>query len=371
MRIGIITLSASYNCGSMLQSYALKKILEQYGTVEIINFTSKESHEMYDIVPKTLGGKLYTRVTQKGLLGELKKEERAYRDFQRKELEISGKELYTDDLIKIATRYDVVVAGSDQIWNVSMRDFNSAFFCGWTNKKKVAYAPSLGGHDIRESGFAGHFIELIKQFDYLSVREEKGRVCLEEVSGKKVSKVLDPTLLYGRENWKKMIGEPIIKGEYIYFYSWAYCYEELRDIVSERSRKSGMPVYVIDVHKWREHAYSEDGFELCNEAGPLAFLNLMYYAKECYVESFHGMLFAYMFKKNFWLLDTHQHYEQIDTRLRELIELIGATDRILTVYNKDSINMKQAIDYQKICDEMVEKIKVDSYNYIEEALTQK
>lgn len=368
MKIGIITLSASYNCGSMLQSYALKKILERYGDVEIINFSSQASHQIYDIVPKTLKGKIYTAVSRSGLLSELKKEARAYQNFQRKNLEISGKEFFLSDLFEIATKYDVIVAGSDQVWNVCMGDFDKGFFCGWTDRKKVAYAPSLGGHDIRESKSADEFIELLKKFDYLSVREEEGKKCIEEVSGKTVPVVLDPTLLYGEKKWSDLVQKPIIKGNYMFYYSWAYCYEELRNIVRERSKESGMPVYVIDAHKWREHDYRKDGFTLCNVAGPLAFLNLMYYAKECYVESFHGMLFAYMFKKNFWLLDTHQSYEQIDTRLRELIELIGATDRVLTTYNEKNIDMGTPIDYEKINDRLVETKKLESYNYIEGAL---
>lgn len=368
MKIGIITLSASYNCGSLLQSYALKKILEKYGEVEIINFSSKASHQMYDIVPKTLRGKIYTVVARRGLLGELKKESRAYKNFQRKELGISGKELLSTNLSEIATKYDVIVAGSDQVWNVCMGDFDKAFLCGWTNRKKVAYAPSLGGHDIRESKHADEFIELVKRFNYLSVREEKGKKCLEEVSGKTVPVVLDPTILYGEEKWSSLVETPIVEGDYIFFYSWAYCYEELRNIVRKRSKESGMPVYVIDAHKWREHDYRNDDFILCNAAGPLTFLNLMYYAKECYVESFHGMLFAYMFKKNFWLLDTHQYYEQVDTRLRELIELIGAKDRVLSVYNHQFIDLGTPIDYEKNSDRLVETKKLESYNYIEGAL---
>lgn len=368
MKIGIITLSASYNCGSMLQGYALKKILEKYGEVEIINFSSEASHRMYDIVPKMLKEKIHTVVTRRGLLSELKKESKAYQDFQRINLEISGKEFFSTNLSEIAMKYDVIVTGSDQVWNVCMSDFDKAFFCGWTNRKKVAYAPSLGGHDIRESESASEFIDLVKRFDYLSVREEKGKKCIEEVSGKKVPMVLDPTILYGEEKWSGLVETPIVAGNYIFYYSWAYCYEELRSIVRKRSEESGLPVYVIDAHKWREYDYRNDRFNLCHAAGPLAFLNLMYYAKECYVESFHGILFAYMFKKNFWFLDTHQCYEQIDTRIRELIELIGTENRILTVYNQKLINMSIPIDYDKINDKVLEEKKTESYNYIGRAL---
>ena len=51
--IGILTLSASDNCGSLLQTYALKTLIESIytGTVEIVPFASPKSHLLYDIFP--------------------------------------------------------------------------------------------------------------------------------------------------------------------------------------------------------------------------------------------------------------------------------------------------------------------------------
>ena len=43
LKIGIITLSDSDNCGSLLQCYALKKVLAEFGTVDVINFSSEAS----------------------------------------------------------------------------------------------------------------------------------------------------------------------------------------------------------------------------------------------------------------------------------------------------------------------------------------
>lgn len=52
MKIGIMTLSASDNCGSLLQAYALKRLLEgmKEHQVEVINFSTEQSHSMYDIL---------------------------------------------------------------------------------------------------------------------------------------------------------------------------------------------------------------------------------------------------------------------------------------------------------------------------------
>ena len=243
---------------------------------EIINFSSEASHRMYDIVPRSLVEKIYILRARRKLLKELKIEAEAYNKFQREMLGISGKEYFAEDLAEVSSKYDVIVAGSDQIWNVCMGDFDEAFFCGWTNSKKVAYAPSLGGHDIKESLNEKQIIEWIKRFDFLSVREEFGKKCLENILKRDVVKVLDPTLVFGNEKWKTMVDAPFIKGDYIFYYSWAYCDEELRKIISQRSEKTSMPVYVIDAHKWRICNYADDGFILCSKAGPMAFLNLMY-----------------------------------------------------------------------------------------------
>ena len=366
MKIGIITLSASYNCGSMLQSYALKKIMEKFGDVEIINFSSEASHRMYDIVPKPYLGKLKMLIKNGKLFRELCLEKSAYKNFQRTHLHIKGKEFFAKDLPEISSKYDIVVAGSDQIWNVCMYDFDDAFFCWWAESKKIAYAPSLGGHSILEGKEKDKYIKWIKNFDFLSARESFGKECLEEITSTKVTKVLDPTILFGESKWQKLIKKPLVKGNYIFYYSWAYCDEDSREIVAKRSKDSGLPVYVIDAHKWIKHSPESAGFILCKEAGPLAFLNLMYYAKECYVESFHGMLFAYMFKKNFWLLDTHEHYDAMDQRLKELVKLLNIKDRILTKYNDKSTNKNSDLTYDN--NAFLSEMKRESFLYVKEAI---
>lgn len=365
MKIGIITLSASYNCGSMLQSYALKEILSSYGEVEIINFSSEASHSQYDFIPSSFLYKLKFIYRYRGLFNKLKFEVKSYTDFQKNFLKITGKEYWAKDLYEIKDKYDVVVTGSDQVWNVCMGDFDEAFFCGWTDVKKIAYAPSLGGYDIRKSANWQNIIKDIKTFSSLSVRESVGKKCLDEILNEDVEKVLDPTLLLNVDEWKKLAGEKKIEGEYIFFYSWAYCSDETRNIVKKRSLETNLPVYVIDAHKWRSHSYITDGFILCDDAGPLAFLNLMAYAKECYVESFHGMLFAYMFKRNFWLLDTYEKYEELDARLKELVELVGAKERLVTKYNYDKIDFRQ--DFKYIDNPLLNNLQQTSKDYLNEA----
>lgn len=53
-KIGIITFHASNNCGSMLQAYALQKVIQnRYKAVcEIIDFSNSEQKRMYSVLYK-------------------------------------------------------------------------------------------------------------------------------------------------------------------------------------------------------------------------------------------------------------------------------------------------------------------------------
>lgn len=345
MKIGIITLSASDNCGSLLQGYALKKLLSAYGETEIINFSSQSSHNLYDLFPVNLG--LIDKIKRLFCLEKLKSAKLGYEEFRTRFLGITGKEYYANELIEIADKYEMVVVGSDQVWNVLMSDFDEAFFLNWTNAKKVAYAPSLGGKHLNQSEHFEEISSWIKDIEYLSVREEAGKECLEEVTGRAVEKVLDPTLVLEESVWLDMVQKPLVEGEYIFYYSWAYCDAETSQIVAEEANRLGLPVYVIDARKWIGRRPQKWGFTLFEGSGPEIFLNLMCYASRCYVESFHGMVFAYIFKKNFWLLDTHENLDDLDSRLMEFVNLLGAQKRIITKYNVSKVDQSKEMVYEK------------------------
>lgn len=367
-KIGIMTLSASDNCGSLLQCFALKHLLEKYGDVEVINFSSESSHKMYDLPKLSMLEKIQFNFDRKRRtkFSKLEKCKEAYQNFRICQLDMHNEELFPSNLTEIKEAYDIVVAGSDQIWNVQMGDFDESFFLGWTNVKKVAYAPSLGGRDVRLSNNAQYIIDCIRDFDFLSVREEIGKKCLEALLNRTVEKVLDPTLVLPEEEWKKLVGVPLISGDYIFYYSWAYSYEDQLMIVSKESKRLGMPVLVIDARKWYNKDEEKFGFRLSESEGPLAFLNLMYYANRVYVESFHGMVFAYIFRKDFWLMDWHENINELDSRLLEFVDLLGAHKRILTPYNYERIDLEEKMEYPY--NEKLEKLQEVSKNYLRESM---
>lgn len=351
LKIGIITLSASDNCGSLLQTYALKRVILQLGFsyVDVINFSSESSHIVYDILPREKYGLLWLlKPSSKAKLQKIQSQKTDYEEFRKNVIQVvpNDWELFPKDLITISDKYDIVVTGSDQVWNVVMGDYDDSFFLQWVTKgKKIAYAPSLGGHAISESKYYERIEQWIKEFDYISVREMSSKVILEEIVEKEVPVLLDPTLLLEKEEWVELIGERMIEEDYIFFYSWAYRERETCKIVMQEGKRLGLKVYVIDASKFAIKDAEKWEFHLCEKGGPLAFLNLMYYAKYSFVESFHGIVFSYIFEKNFWVLDTHEGYHELDTRLKEFLDLFDAQDRVVTKYNYKKRDMNKVFCY--------------------------
>ena len=149
MKIGILTFQASHNCGSMLQAFALQYVISKklHQDCEIINYANDASRNMYGFFDRricraSIKKNINTLIHLKTFIESY----REYEDFSKKHLVLSstycrnGKELS-----KIASNYDIIIAGGDQIWNVCCPDAGKEFYLNFTHDvRKIAYSPSLG-----------------------------------------------------------------------------------------------------------------------------------------------------------------------------------------------------------------------------------
>ena len=71
---------------------------------------------------------------------------------------------------------------------------------------RISYATSFGVSQIPKNKLkiAKKFLERI---NHISVRELRASKMVEEITGRKVPTVVDPTLLFNRDEWKVMIPE--------------------------------------------------------------------------------------------------------------------------------------------------------------------
>ena len=128
--------------------------------------------------------------------GPLKARYERFEAFSRENLNISGRRYQSLEELRAELPYDVLLSGSDQIWNPKIFPdgrFDPVFFRGLLHKRKIAYAPSFG---IPASLTAWRrSCGPIWSPSHLSVRERQGQGIVRDITGKDVPVVLDPTLL--------------------------------------------------------------------------------------------------------------------------------------------------------------------------------
>lgn len=333
-RVGIITFHASFNYGSMLQAYALQTFLHMKGhDVEFINYRSHFQKQIYykpfDIHSKySLLSSLKRLLLYPSSIKELTKKWYLFDEFLSHNLCVSSSEYNSIDELKQAHfNYDIVVVGSDQIWNSNAPDSGEAYFAGFlpSSVDKVAYGPSFG--QTPENNNVDVIRSFLKGFKAISVREERSRKFLQDNNiASDVDVVCDPTLLLSAHEYEKLIqDEPLIKGEYIFFYTPVGLPKEYFVIVNNLAEKLSIPVYTERAY------YPHDLRKFANiknfpAVGPCEFLNLVKNAKYVCGGSFHLQVFSILFKKDFYCINGDQ-----DSRTNNLLTKLGLESRIISL----------------------------------------
>ena len=333
MKIAIITFHASDNCGSQLQTYALSKVIkEHFGvTPDVIDFSNRHQQEVYATFRKIHRVKDLVRNLYRLLfLNLLKPYHKSFRDFISNYVNLTNvRYSLPEELKTLDGKYDVYIAGSDQVWNTKAYDFDDSYFLDFVTKgRKIAYATSLGATNIIESSRDKiKYTKLVNDFSMLSVREKNAQLLLQTITDKPVELLLDPTLLLPKSDWEALAGdEPLIKGKYIFYYAFTYADNPNR-IVKKLSEKYNMPVYIVDANAWAMRRMFMDGFKLAPQFGPKAFLNLIKYSELVLTTSFHGTALSVAMEKRFWFIKTPMLNPR-DDRAITLLNQLGLFDRL-------------------------------------------
>ena len=126
LRIGILTFHKSINYGSVLQAYALSKTLKDAGySVEIIDYEPQRYEEIYSLYLKnnSLHHVLSNVLKRFPYRVAYKNRVNAFKNFRQTYLPLSKEKYFFDsDLEVLNDRYDVLIVGSDQVWNVFAYD---------------------------------------------------------------------------------------------------------------------------------------------------------------------------------------------------------------------------------------------------------
>lgn len=235
------------------------------------------------------------------------------------------------------------------------------------NKNTISYAASIGSEKAA-LGKEELYQEMMGAIDHISVRETSARDFLQPLTDKPVQVVLDPTLLLDSEEWSSVSADRLVSDNYIF----SYFLEEKQphnDQLFALADVLDRPIYCIS-KPVGIYTRPETDHQVLN-AGPREFLSYIQNADYVITNSFHGMVFSIIFRKEFWVFKRYREQEKdaANHRITDLLDKIGLNDRLLLddeIPDIDKLN--QTINYDLV-EKRLEELRDHSFDWLKNALT--
>lgn len=360
MKIGTLTLHLPFNYGNALQQLSLHKyLLEQgYDTEVLSHWFLKDRDEIlhYHHQIKTIKGLLLFAWNCLCFTGAFSKycQESKIRKWLGYHIKWSKEEGFDEQFDGRAISHDVVVVGSDQIWNPKYRTSDFFLLPNFSDKiRRVAYAASFGTDKFIENR-RPFFAQQLKRFDAISVRESSAKTIIEKEFGLPATLVCDPTLLHTKEEWCKLLGFEMpqkVKDElvaYLVTPDFRSEWKEAIRIAKESGKRlhvfafSWTPVPTVSTRRplglikcalimlYIRMRLFAAGVRLHLSATPSDFVRTIAECNGLITDSFHGMMFATIFEKPCNVtIGEHEERQQMSARLRNFTADFGRPE-ILT-----------------------------------------
>lgn len=366
-KIGIVTFHKAHNYGAMLQAYALEKKLISKGKndVEIINYYSDEIYSNYRVIRPLCKNPLKSLkhfIDDIVLYKKRRLRFNVFEKFLQDNFEMS-KEYKEEKQIKNEKfLYDVLITGSDQVWNPKIvGELSDVYTLNFSkdNVKKISYAASVGSVDYIDE-YKEKFIKTLDRLDYISVREDDACKSLNNLTDKKVERVIDPTLLLSKEEWNNTLNNiEKLNNKYIVAYVVEPDDEYIR-IVNDLSDKTGLPV----VHFGIKNPGYKNVLKSAYTEGPLEFVNYIKNAEYVVATSFHATVFSIIFNKKFFVVP----HRKTGARVTNLLDLLNIENRAFYDFEEfKNIDYTFDTDWNEV-NKKLEEEREKSINWLKNAI---
>jgi len=225
-KVGILTYHRSKNYGAFMQAYSLSERLGRELTdceVQVVDYMSKETYCLYKkdflsscyliLKAKTFRRKLtYIRHSLTILKGRLQKKSDDvsinYFEEAIHKLPLSSPQIITDNITEIADylnhNFDILIVGSDAVWNWQIKPFPNAYMLGdHITCKKVSYAASSYGQPYKDISDAErvYLANAWNSYQYIGVRDEFTEAFVHNISSNvNIKHNCDPTVFLDMDN---------------------------------------------------------------------------------------------------------------------------------------------------------------------------
>lgn len=373
--IGIfsINLHSFYlNYGAALHSFAFQKYLESKGVSSVIvDYKSKHIGDFRLDFPALSfikkRAKLKTIIHALFATPSYKRKFKAFNKFYTencKMLENNGKSFCYEDFNsgkEMHFDFPVAICESDVIWSPKTSNgFDRVFFFDYPcfdEKTKIAYAPSISNTKLSKAE-EKEFCRLLENFDLLSCRENQTAEYVSKLTGRKCPHVLDPVLLLDDDFYKPYMERQRIKN-YLLCYNVMQNDYEMLSFGKKVAKEKGLKFVELS-----DFVRNKITHKVLSGRSIGEFLWLLKNADYIITNSFHGMCFAILFKKNFLIFER----DGVDLKVKSVLEVLGLENFFVKKDLEFSEEiLKNKIDYQEV-EKNLQKQREISFNFIDEII---
>ena len=343
MKIGIVTVYNTENCGSFLQAYALCRALEKQGhqVYFLKGLTSTENRYWYRLLQATK----YVLKCDFLTARELTETYPVYHLLQKK-FQI------TEELQDL----DLIIYGSDTIWNIA----NGYFLKNWKHffghgvkTRKISYAASVGSTTLDAFVNVPEIKTCLSEFSGLGIRDiPTGEIVHAFLPEREdVVQVVDPTMLLACEDYEAISAE-CPERNFILVYYFGAMPEELTQKIRAFAKSQNKKIIAFGNRPWADITLPFD---------PRLMMGYYKYADYVVTNTFHGNIFSILFGKQF------VSFGKKKRKVEALLNEFNLSNRLAEKADEMEEIFMQEIDH----DAVQQKIKTKreaSYQYLEEFL---
>lgn len=363
-RIRIVSFQNAFNFGAILQAYGLQEMIRSLGYEDVLflNYNPKYLRDRYNplsrrnlVIPKSVKAFVWWCYNYPFFFISSLRRNHKFRSSIQSMLKQTcsikdENHLENEDV-------DVLICGSDQIWNPGLTGKFDPLFLGKGNFKRLgcvaSYAPSTELSTLSEER-ARQLVDCLDSFKFLSVREEPIRDILKKYTNREIEVCVDPTILCGANKFRLLASSRIINEDYILVYAYDPDSVSIKEIIKSIPGYKKYSIHTILLGPKNSGNFFDKNIH--SEILVQDFLSLVLYSSFVVTDSFHGLAFSLLFEKNFNV----SYYEGKNLRTQSLLHQLGLDSRLVK-----NVNMIQwdDLDYTSI-NEKLSVIRNKSKEYL-------
>ena len=348
-KIGIVTFHKVKSYGALLQSYALLQTLKELcptAEVGLIDLYPERFSKHSDDNDFNLFRDFSTRY-----LNTITAAQKTLKECLQSVLEPS--QPVTD-----------LICGSDQIWNpqIVKECLKDYFMHGDLDKvNKFSFAASFGVNNLSTDSETTRIItEALAEYKKISVREASGIELCKQFGRNDAINVLDPTLTANPEIFSKFRQHNLLADKVCGFFLAQKKYHP--KILKKISKLLHTQPLMLG-----KKAPLFSFIPSCPAPAVEDFISAISNASCVVTDSFHGVCFSIIFRKQFIVLPSHRKERFV--RIAELLEALDLQDRIVEDHSKAASQALVPIDYDKVYTVLIERRRM-SRDFLKSCFTE-